>query len=198
VYRIVDSGVIITCTCEFGEVRRSCRAVRRSGSVRSGTLWCSRCPCRGPPRCSLRTPTESCRNRAGRASRTNKAAFNTARTHCFSPSVRLFHAGAGLTSTGGVREATPLPIQKPNGAPRRTHWTHVRPKEFLTKFIVVSISTASLLEVVFRHFRVWARLWFPSNPSSASNFWKSVGAPTEACPLIHWPSSLRKRIFCSV
>ena len=40
------------------------------------------------------------------------------------------------------------------GAPRRTHWTHVRPKEILTKFSVVSISTAYLLEVVLRHFRV--------------------------------------------
>jgi len=40
---------------------------------------------------------------------------------------------------------------------------------------VVSISTASLLEVVFRHFRA-SLDWFPSNPSSASNLWKSVGS----------------------
>jgi len=63
------------------------------------------------------------------------------------------------------------------GAPRRTHWTHVRPKEFDKKFFVVSISTASLLEVVFRHFWVEANLWFPSKPSSASNFRKSMGIP---------------------
>jgi len=50
-------------------------------------------------------------------------------------------------------------------------------KKYLTKNFVVSISAASLLKVVFRHFRVYARLCFPSNPSSASNFWKSVGTP---------------------
>ena len=41
------------------------------------------------------------------------------------------------------------------GATRRTHWTHVHPKEISDKNVfVVSITTASLSEVVFRHFRV--------------------------------------------
>jgi len=67
-------------------------------------------------------------------------------------------------------------VSRDKGAPRRTHCMCVQ-KKFLTKIFVVSVSTASLLEVVFQHFRVLARLWFLSNPLSASNFCKSVGAP---------------------
>jgi len=40
-------------------------------------------------------------------------------------------------------------------APRWMHWTHVHLKDISDKnFFVVSISTASLFEVVFHHFRV--------------------------------------------